>query len=121
MNSGSKRFSSAVSFLNTTWFTLNVAHETLENREDFQDLLNHVVTTLSESDVGLTTTQVVESVYGKSGVYPIILVTGMLGCLSALGAVDFAKAGRARVWKIKDEKLAQGLLSGNRKDDIIYS
>jgi hypothetical protein len=83
-----------------------MTHEALEKREDFEELLSKIVVTLSDSDVGLTTTQIAKNVYGTAGVYPIILVTGMLGCLTAMGTVDFMRAGRARVWTLTDEQAA---------------
>lgn len=87
-----------------------MTHETLERREDFEDLLRKIVDTLSASDVGLTTTQIAKNIYGTAGVYTIILVTGMLGCLTAIGAVDFMRAGRARVWMLKNDKVAWNFL-----------
>jgi hypothetical protein len=84
--------------------------ERLENKQDFEDLLTKVIGVLSGSTVGLTTTQIAQSVYGSAGVYPIILVTGVLGCLTAIGTVDFIRAGRARVWTLKDQQRALELM-----------
>lgn len=90
----------------------------LDGSDDFEQILSRILKELANSSVGLTTTQITQSVYGNAKTYPIILVTGMLGCLSAMDVVEFTKAGKARIWKLKETERARELIERLEGSDV---